>query len=154
MDMLAREGASATMKVILIIDAVINFALGVLLLLFSPTIVSLLGVPPSSTSFYPNILGAVFIGITIALLIGATREKHLRSTGLGLLGAISINLCGGTVLALWLIFGGLNLPAKGLAFLWLLVAILILVSMFELLHFGWAKKVVPPNDGTDTASDE
>jgi hypothetical protein len=40
------------MKVILIIDAVINSVLGVLLLLFSPAIVGWLGVPPSSTNFY------------------------------------------------------------------------------------------------------
>ena len=60
------------MKIILIVDAVINFVLGVLLLLFTPTIATWLGVPQSSTSFYPNLLGAIFIGITIALVISAT----------------------------------------------------------------------------------
>ena len=140
------------MKVILIIDALINFVLGVLLLLFSPAVVGWLGVPPSSTNFYPNILGAIFIGITIALVIGAAGEKSHRATGLGLLGAISINLCGGTVLALWLIFGGLDLPLKGLIILWSLVAILVIISTVELLHFGRVKNTVPPNDVTDSAS--
>lgn len=124
------------MKVILIFDAAINFGLGLLLLLFSPTTVRWLGVPPSSTSFYPNILGAVFIGITIALVFGATGTDSRRTSGLGLVGAISINLCGGTALALWLIFGRLHLPTKGFVFLWALVAILIVVSTGELLRFG------------------
>ena len=122
------------MKVILIVDAVINFVLGVLLLLFSPTIVAWLGVPPSSTSFYPNVLGAIFIGITIALIIGASEPNGV--IGLGLMGAISINLCGGLVLALWLVFGRLHLPTRGFVFLWALVAILIIVSLAELLRFG------------------
>jgi hypothetical protein len=123
------------LKLVLIVDAAINFLLGLLLLLFSPTVVSWLGVPPSSTSFYPNILGAVFIGITIALVISASGVKSVRATGLGVMGAISINLCGGTTLALWLIIGRLNLPTKGFVFLWSLVAILISVSTAELLRF-------------------
>lgn len=123
------------MKVILLIDALINFALGVLLLIFSPATADWLGIPLSSTSFYPNILGAIFIGITIALLIDAVRKKEQSNMGLGLLGAISINLCGGTMLALWLIFGDLELPFRGLIILWTLVVILIIVSVTELIHF-------------------
>lgn len=123
------------MKAILLIDALINFVLGVLLLIFSPAIASWLGVPTSSTNFYPNILGAIFIGITIALLIDAKGGKKYINKGLGLLGAISINLCGGTALALWLILGDIKLPGKGLIMLWSLVTILIMVSMIELIHF-------------------
>ena len=121
-------------KIILVIDAVINFILGILLLIFSPGIVNCLGIPSSSTNFYPNILGAVFIGITAALLIGAFGKNTNKFTGLGLLGAISINLCGGLVLALWLIFGKMDLPDKGFIFLWSLVAVLIILSIAELLH--------------------
>lgn len=124
------------MKTILLIDALINFVIGVLLLIFSPAIVSWLGVPSSSTNFYPNILGAIFIGITIALLIGAIGKKNNSTEGLGLLGAISINLCGGTMLALWLIFGDIKIPAKSFIILWMLVTILIIVSLIELIHFN------------------
>lgn len=134
------------MRIILVVDAVINFLLGMLLLLFSPTIVEWLGVPPSSTNFYPNILGAVFIGITIALVIGASGTRSTQTNGLGLMGAISINLCGGIALALWLIFGRLNLPTKGYAFLWALVAILLLVSITELLRYGLIKSRNIPKD--------
>jgi len=122
------------MRIILIVDATINFLLGVLLLLFSPAIVTWLGVPPSSTSFYPNILGAIFIGITIALIIGATASDSRRPQGLGLLGAVSINLCGGMALALWLMLGHLHLPIRGFVLLWTLVVILVGVSLAELLH--------------------
>lgn len=128
------------MKTILFVDAIINFVLGVLLLIFSPEIASWLGVPLSSTSFYPNILGAIFIGITIALLIDVKGKKDKGNMGLELLGAISINLCGGTILALWLILGDLELPVRGLIILWTIVIILIIVSVTELIHIVHSEK--------------
>ena len=128
------------MKMILFVDAIINFVLGVLLLIFSPEIASWLGVPLSSTSFYPNILGAIFIGITIALLIDVKGKKDNGNMGLGLLGAISINLCGGTMLALWLILGDLELPVRGFIILWTIVIILIIVSVTELIHIVHSEK--------------
>ena len=128
------------MKMILFVDAIINFVLGVLLLIFSPAMASWLGVPLSSTSFYPNILGAIFIGITIALLIDVKGKKDNGNMGLGLLGAISINLCGGTMLALWLILGDLELPVRGFIILWTIVIILIIVSVTELIHIVHSEK--------------
>lgn len=116
----------------LLIDASINFILGVLLLAYSPNLVDLLGMPECDNFFYPNILGAIFIGITIALIIEAFRKNIDRYVGLGLVGAISINLSGGLVLLLWLLFGGLNLPLKGLIFLWVLDILLVVVSSIEL----------------------
>lgn len=116
----------------LLIDASINFILGVLLLAYSPKLVDLLGMPECDNFFYPNILGAVFIGITIALIIEAFKKNVNRFVGLGLIGAISINLSGGLVLLLWLLFGGLNLPLKGLIFLWVLDILLVVVSSVEL----------------------
>jgi hypothetical protein len=119
-------------RITLLIDASINFILAVLLLAYSPRLVEMLGVPPSENSFYPNILGAVFFGITIALIIEAYRKGD-KSVGLGLAGAVSINLCGGIVLLFWLLFGNLNLPLKGLIFLWILDALLLVVSSVELI---------------------
>lgn len=123
------------MKPILFVDAAINFILGVLLLFFSPRLADFLGVPSSSTAFYPSILGAIFIGITIGLLIEAIGKGDRFGGGLGLTGAVSINLGGGIVLAFWLIFGGLQLPVRGLLFLWVLVFLLVAVSLFELIRF-------------------
>jgi hypothetical protein len=116
-------------SVLLTIDAAINLILGVLLIIFPKNLVSVLGIPNSDSAFYPGILGAVLFGIGIALLI----ERFRGSEGLGLLGAISINLSGGGILAFWLLSGRLMLPLRGLVFLWTLVLILVGISVFELL---------------------
>ncbi|MBN1799635.1 MAG: hypothetical protein JW822_13750 [Spirochaetales bacterium] len=119
-------------RVALIIDAVINALLGVLLLLF-PLVADFLGVPASDTNFYPNILGAAFIGITLALLVEAFRKDTGKHVGLGMIGAICINMCGGIVLTLWLLFGGLSIPLRGQIFLWALAFILLVISSVELV---------------------
>lgn len=119
-------------KAILIVDAAINLILGFLLLIFSPRIVQLLGVPATEQSFYPNILGGVLFGIGIALLIECFRGSG-SLVGLGLGGAVAINLCGGLALTAWLIFGELNIPTGGRIFLWSLAVILVVVSSIELL---------------------
>jgi hypothetical protein len=133
------SGVTMRARSVLILDATINFALGALLLFYSPTLAGTLGLPLAGSNFYPNILGAVLIGIAIALLIGACRRDETRHAGLGASGAIAINLCGSSALALWLIFGSLELPARGLIILWSLLAILILVSATE-LTLGIRKK--------------
>jgi hypothetical protein len=53
--------------------------------------------------------------------------------GLGLGGAVAINLCGGIVLFIWLISGALDLPLRGLVFLWALAIVLVGISTVELL---------------------
>lgn len=128
------------MKVILIVDAVINFVLGVLLLVFPSGIVSMLGIPGSSTKFYPSILGAVFLGIATALVIGGAKNPSRQNAGLGLYGAIAINLCGGGALAFWLIFGNLDIPIRGYLVLWLLVAALVGLSVVEFLARARSRK--------------
>ena len=115
-------------RLLLLIDAIINLGLGVLLLVFPRPLVTALGVPNVESAFYPSIMGAVLFGIGIALLLQRNRAK-----GLALEGAVSINLCGGIVLGLWLLFGGLQLPLRGLILLWILVAILVGISTFEIL---------------------
>ena len=117
---------------VLIVDALINLLLGILLLIFTDKIVAFLGVPGAVSHFYPNILGAVLLGIGIALLLEYFRKPQ-GLVGLGLGGAITINLCGGIVLALWLLFGELRIPFHGYVFLWLLVFILVIISGVELL---------------------
>lgn len=120
-------------RITLTIDAFINLILGILLLAYSQPIVDFFGVPSTQDYFYPNILGAVFIGITIALLTEAYRKEPNGYIGLGLIGAICINLCGGIVLFLWLVFGDLELPLKGYIFLWILDILLLVISTIELL---------------------
>jgi hypothetical protein len=115
-------------SVLLTVDAVINLVLGVLLVLFPSGVVSALGVPRAEVAFYPSILGAVLFGIGIALLV----QRIRGSSGLGLAGAMSINVAAGTVLAAWLVFGSLVIPTRGRLLLWAVVALLVGLSGFEL----------------------
>jgi hypothetical protein len=73
----------------------------------------------------------VLLGIGLALLI-ERRRRLGRPAGLGVAGAIAINLCGGIVLALWLVFGRLSIPLRGRLTLGLLALLLFAISAFEL----------------------
>ncbi len=118
-------------KALLAIDAGINLALGALLLFFPAALVSALGIPGAESSFYPSILGAVLFGIGVALWI-----QRRSPAGLGLAGAIAINLCGALALAGWLLFGSLSLPERGFVTLWSLVAVLMGLSAIEWLRYS------------------
>jgi len=123
-------------KSLLSIDGIVNLVLGVLLLLFPSGIVDLLGLPPTNTNFYPGILGAVLFGIGVALLIERYGvSKNVRGLGLG--GAIAINLCGAGVLLVWLLMGDLSIPLRGHIVLWLVAVIVIGVGIAEIIAKPW-----------------
>ena len=117
-------------SITLMVDAIINYALGILCILY-PFVAHKIGVPIVENSFYPNILGAVLFGIGIALTIECYRKQE-GMVGLGLGGAIAINLSGGLVLILLLIFGEMNIPLRGHIFLWMLSIILVGFSLIEI----------------------
>ena len=115
-------------------DAAINLILGILLMAFPAWLVKALGLPMANTPFYATILGAVLVGIGLALLLECYRKSN-RFVGLGLGGAIAINLCGGFVLAVWLLSDKLILPLRGQILLWSLVLLLAGISLVEgLVH--------------------
>ena len=97
------------------IDGAFNVLLGLALLLFRQ-VAGWLGIPASESAFYPMILGAVLVGVGIALFLESARGPS-GLVGLGLGGAIAINLSGGVVLAGWLVAGALVLPPRGLIIL-------------------------------------
>ena len=111
-------------------DAAINLILGILLMVFPAGLVKALGIPMSVPPFYATILGGVLFGIGLALLVECYRKSN-RFVGLGLGGAIAINLCGGFVLAAWLLSDRLTLPLRGHIFLWFLVLLLVGISILE-----------------------
>jgi len=115
----------------LILDALINFILGFLLLAFPLELFQFLGLPIETPPFYANILGAVLVGIGIALLTEYFRGSG-RTVGLGLGGAIIINLYGALVLAILLVSGKLGIPLHGRVTLWALIVLLLAVSGLEL----------------------
>ena len=123
-------------RVLLFIDGCINLILGVILLFFPAGIVELLGLPPTNTYFYASILGAVIFGIGLALLIelyGAS--SHVRGLGLG--GAIAINLCGGGALLAWLVFVPLSIPLHGRTILWIVATLVLIIGLAELVSKSW-----------------
>ena len=83
---------------------------------------------------------AIFLGIGIAMLIELFKPFE-GIGGLGLGGAISINLCGAAVLAVWLLGGGLDIPTRGYIGLWGLVGILVSLSIVELVNNRLSKEV-------------
>ena len=123
-------------KNLLLIDCIVNLLLGVLLLLFPIGVIDFLGLPQTNTNFYPSILGAVIFGIGLALLFElAGHAKRFRGLGLG--GAILINISGSLVLIFWLIFGSLDIPIKGRMVLWIVGVIVFLIGIVELATRSW-----------------
>jgi len=120
-------------KILIIIDSIINLFLGAVLLAYSEPIIKLFGLPVTEQYFYPNILGAILFGIGIALYVEYKRKGGF--VGLGLGGAISINMMGGIVLFAWLVFGNLNTPIHGKIILWVLDVILVGISTLELFAY-------------------
>jgi len=126
-------------KTLLVIDGIINLILGVFLLLFPLGMARILGVPEPDINFYPSILGAVIFGIGIALMIEAYgAPRGLRGLGLG--GAIAINLSGAGVLLLWLLFGQVTIPLRGQIILWSIALIVILIGIIELITKSYKYK--------------
>ena len=120
----------------LIVDAAVNLFLGILLLLFPTGIAAWLGAPPAASAFYPSILGGVLFGIGLALLLEARRPGQ-APRGLGMAGAISINLCGAGVLTAWLIAAPPAVPLRGQILLWSIAIGVLLIGLIELLSGSW-----------------
>ena len=125
-------------KILLSIDGYINVILGILLLLFPFGIADFLGVPKSNTNFYPTILGGVIFGIGIALFIERYGKNNLSGLGLG--GAIAINLCGALVLLVWLLIKPFNLPLRGQIILWAIALIVLIIGIIELVTRSYYSK--------------
>ena len=127
---------NAKHKTLLTVDGIVNLILGILLLLFPLGIDEFFGVPQAQTVFYPTILGGVIFGIGIALLIerfGFKKNIH----GLGLGGAIAINLCGSLVLLIWLILAPPDIPLRGSITLWVIGILVFGIGIIELIGKSW-----------------
>jgi len=120
--------------VLLIIDAVIDLVLGFFLVFFPMKVLALLGLPVEAPPFYAIILGGVLIGIGLALLMGSAAEKR-QADGLGLGGALIINLFAALALAALLISGRIYLSLIGYLILLGLLVFLLLLCGAELLVY-------------------
>jgi hypothetical protein len=122
-------------RILLLTDAVINLLLGGLLLLYPLGLAALLGMPPVTTTFFPRVLGGVLFGIGIALLIAYRGGGQ----GLGLDGAIAINLCGAGAVVGWLVAAPSTIPPRGRVTLWIIALLVIGIGLVELLHRAGTK---------------
>ncbi len=114
------------------LDGAGNLLLGVIFLAFPVWVSNVLGLPGGESRFYPTILGAILFGIGVALLLERFRGSR-NYTGLGLAGALTINLSFGLALAVWILATSVELTVLGTILLCGLVVILVGISGLELL---------------------
>lgn len=126
------EVAEVEKSILLTVDAFVNLTLGLLLTIAPLRLGTLLGIPLGDSLFLANMLGAVLLGIGLALLLERFRPLD-GARGLDLGGAICINLCAILVLAAWLVSPELQLSLYGALFLWALVIVVLGISAVEIL---------------------
>jgi hypothetical protein len=126
-------------RILLLIDSVVNTVLGLVLLAFPLGSGEILGLPISEKNFYPAILGAVLLGIGIALFI-EVKYYDRGKRGLGLDGAIIINIVASVVLIIILIFGQLNISTTGLTILWVVGLSVLIIGLAEYFRDSIFKK--------------
>lgn len=117
-------------KILLLIDGIVNIVLGLVLLAFPLGSGEILGLPSSENNFYPMILGAVLLGIGIALFI-EVKDYNKGKRGLGLDGAIIINIVASVVLMIILIFKQPNISTTGLIILWAVGLSVLIIGLIE-----------------------
>lgn len=114
---------------LLTIEALLRGAIAALLMLLPKSAIGALGLPRTDHSFWPRLLGAVFAGMAAAAYI----EGHFKlQSGLGLGGAIAINLATAFAILTGLAVGGLDIPRRGRLLLWCCSAVLVVLALFEL----------------------
>jgi len=117
---------------LLVVDAAINLVLGALLLLAPMGSLPLLGVPTPSTFLFTSVLGGVLVGIGGALLVSARGLE-----GLGLAGAIVINVCGAVALVGWLVLADDALEPRATVTLWAIAILVLAVAALEMSARPW-----------------
>ena len=93
-------------------DGLGNILLGIVLIVFPARLATRLGIANVGSGFYGSLFGAVLVGIGIALLLERAGPDG-NTRGLGLVGALIINLCFGVALAGWILFGSIEPDLPG-----------------------------------------
>jgi hypothetical protein len=119
-------------ELVLTMDGVVNLALGMVLTIFPKSFARMVGVPIPSSSFYASVLGGVLVGIGLALLLQRFWGRS-HVTGLGIEGAIAINLSGAGVLVAWLVAGGLSISTRGYLFLSTVAVLVLGIGVTEIV---------------------
>lgn len=121
------------MKYILWIDAIVHLFMGSQLTLRPRGFIRMLGLPPTDTTFYPRLLGAVLFGIGLSILIGIRTETPIW---IGPGAEIVLALVGAGVLATLIASNRFAFTARGKVVSWFLVALLVLLAWLEYRSLG------------------
>ena len=115
------------------LETLLKGSVGMLMLMLPITSAKLAGLPHGNSAFWPRLFGAALLGMAAAFAVeGYTQlNANISARGLGLGGAIAINLI--TVLSLvgTLIFKGVT-TRRGLLLLWSFTLLLILLILFKI----------------------
>lgn len=114
-------------------DAIFDALMGVLLLLArNDTLFERLGLPIAQPEVFTQMLGGLLIGFAVLLWEAPTHpilERHIGRV------AGAVNVVGAVLLALWLLTGELDIPARGQVLLWASAAILAAFAAVESRYF-------------------
>ena len=125
------RSAGGADRTLLFLDGAVNLGLGLLLIASPGRLVRALGVPGFGDRFYPTILGGVLVGIALALFL-ASRRRQGGAPGLGLAGAVMINICGAGALAIWLVLASDAVSIRGRITLWGIAMVVLGIAAAEI----------------------
>lgn len=115
---------------LLLANALLLLSMGAILAVLPATSVLALGLPAGQPAFYRRLLGAVLVGVGLALMM---RVLPTGLGGLGSHGAIVINLSVALTLAALLLTGVGRSSSQGKRLPWLLVIVLLGLSALEVI---------------------
>jgi hypothetical protein len=113
------------------IETVLKLASRLALSLAPLLIIKALGLPPSQSTFWPRLLGALLIGLAAATFLQGVWPE---ARAIGLAGCILINLTSAAIITVLAVLGAGAPTWRGAAVLWALVVVLIVLSLFEIAH--------------------
>ena len=115
------------------IEFVVKLASGAVLALAPKLLARITGLPPAESPFWPRLLGGILIGIAVAALV---EVRFKSSIGLGLAGAVSVNVAAAATIGSLLILGQGGSSRRGRFALWLAAAGLLILALVEIAWLG------------------
>jgi len=114
---------------LLTVEILLKLAGGLALVLAPLSIIKLLGLPRTDSGFWPRLLGAVLIGMAMALYL---EGRGPGSQGLGLSGCVIVNFSAVSILGGSLALEAGPTSARGRVVVWAIVVVLASLSVLEI----------------------
>ncbi len=116
-------------------ETILKGSIGIILLLAPITLARIAGLPHGNTSLWPRLFGATLVGIAAAFAVEGYNQinEPLIAKGIGLAGAVVINLTAILALLSVLIFKGVS-SKRAYALIWVSILVLLGLMLFEIAH--------------------